>query len=209
MKSEFEWERMMSGKLYNPIKVGDGSWEKVRQAVKLFNESEFWKDNSALENLKKCFGRAYDDLVLTPSVYFDHRDRIYFGKNFYANTGLTILDENKVIFGDNVFLAPHVSIYTAGHTIDVDVRNTGLEYSKPVIIGSNVWIGGNTVINPNVTIGNNVVIGSGSVVTKDIPDNTIACGNPCKVVRMITENDREKWLAEYEDYKTALENECK
>ena len=209
MKSEFEWERMMSGKLYNPMKVGDGSWEKVRQAVKLFNESEFWKDNSALENLKKCFGRAYDDLVLTPPVYFDHGDRIYFGKNFYANTGLTILDENKVVFGDNVFIAPHVSIYTAGHPIDADVRNTGLEYSKPVIIGSNVWIGGNTVINPNVTIGNNVVIGSGSVVTKDIPDNTIACGNPCKVVRMITEKDREKWLAEYEDYKTALENECK
>lgn len=203
MKSIIEWNRMMEGKLYNPYKVGDDSWENIREALKLFNESKFWKDSSALENLKQFLGSAPDDLVLTPPVYFDHGDRIFFGKHFYANTGLTILDENKVIFGDNVFLAPHVSIYTAGHPIDAEIRNTHVEYAKPVTIGSDVWIGGSTVINPGVTIGSNVVIGSGSVVTKDIPDNTVAVGNPCKVIRPITQEDKNYWTIQYEEYKTA------
>lgn len=156
-----------------------------------------------MENLKQFLGSAPDDLVLTPPVYFDHGDRIFFGKHFYANTDLTILDENKVIFGDNVFLAPHVSIYTAGHPIDAEIRNTHVEYAKPVTIGSDVWIGGNTVINPGVTIGSNAVIGSGSVVTKDIPDNTVAAGNPCKVIRPITQEDKNYWTIQYEEYKTA------
>ena len=138
--------------------------------------------------------------MLTPPVYFDHGDRVFFGKHFYANTDLTILDENEVRFGDNVFLAPHVSIYTAGHPIDAEVRNTELEYAKPVTIGSNVWIGGNVVINPGVTIGDDVVIGSGSVVTKDIPSHVIAAGVPCRVIREITEKDKEYWYARYQDY---------
>lgn len=153
-----------------------------------------------MDKLRECLGRAPEDIVLTPPVYFDHGDRIYFGKHFYANTDLTILDENKVIFGDNVYLAPHVSIYTAGHPIDAEIRNKDVEYAKPVTIGSDVWIGGNVVINPGVTIGDNVVIGSGSVVTKDIPDNVIAAGNPCRVIRSITQRDKEKWHMEYEDY---------
>lgn len=132
-----------------------------------------------------------------------------FGKHFYANTGLTILDNNYVTFGDHVFLAPHVSIYTSGHPIDAGVRNSELEFAKPVTIGSNVWIGGNVVINPGVTIGSNVVIGSGSVVTKDIPDHVIAVGNPCRVVREIgeadREADREAWLLEYEEYMSEYE----
>ena len=203
MKSTIEWNRMIEGKLYNPYKVGDSSWEAIRKALKSFNKSEFWKDRSALENLKQFLGSAPDDLVLTPPVYFDHGDRIFFGKHFYANTDLTILDENRVTFGDNVFLAPHVSIYTAGHPIDAEIRNTHIEYAKPVTIGSDVWIGGNTVINPGVTIGSNVVIGSGSVVTKDIPDNTIAAGNPCRVIRPITQEDKTYWTVQYEDYKAA------
>ena len=199
-RNEFEWNRMMAGKLYSPYKVGDDSWGKVHIAQKRFNESEFWNDRSALEELKKCFGKASDDMVLTPPVYFDHGDRVFFGEHFYANTDLTILDENEVIFGDNVFLAPHVSIYTAGHPIDAGVRNTEVEYALPVKIGSNVWIGGNVVINPGVTIGDDVVIGSGSVVTKDIPSHVIAAGNPCKVIREITEKDKEKWESQYREY---------
>ncbi|MGN0380115.1 MAG: sugar O-acetyltransferase [Butyrivibrio sp.] len=200
MKSQFEWDRMMSQKLYSPYKVGGDSWGKVHAAQKNFNESEFWHDRTALEELKKCFGKAPEDMVLTPPVYFDHGDRTYFGEHFYANTGLTILDENKVVFGNNVFLAPHVSIYTAGHPIDAEVRNTEAEYAKPVTIGSDVWIGGNTVINPGVTIGSDVVIGSGSVVTKDIPDHVVAAGNPCRVIREITVEDKEYWQALYREY---------
>ncbi len=200
MKNEFEWNRMMNEKLYSPAKVGDDSWDRVHIAQKKFNESEFWHDRSAFEELKKCFGSAPEDMVLVPPVYFDHGDRVFFGSHFYANTDLTILDENNVIFGDNVFLAPHVSIYTAGHPIDADIRNTEVEYAKPVKIGSNVWIGGNVVINPGVTIGDDVVIGSGSVVTKDIPSHVVAAGNPCKVIRAITEQDTEFWKKLYEDY---------
>ena len=174
MINKTEWNRMMEGKLYNPYKVGDNSFKNVHAAQKKFNESEYWNDKSAFEELKKCFKVAPVDMVLTPPVYFDHGDRISFGKHFYANTDLTILDENYVTFGDNVFLAPHVSIYTAGHPIDKDVRNLELEYAKAVTIGDNVWIGGNVVINPGVTIGSDVVIASGSVVVKDIPSHVVA-----------------------------------
>lgn len=205
MKNEFEWNRMMNEKLYSPAKVGDDSWDRVHIAQKKFNESEFWRDRSAFEELKKCFGKAPEDMVLVPPVYFDHGDRVFFGNHFYANTDLTILDENNVIFGDNVFLAPHVSIYTAGHPIDADIRNTEVEYAKPVKIGSNVWIGGNVVINPGVTIGGDVVIGSGSVVTKDIPSHVVAAGNPCKVIRAITEQDTEFWKKQYEEYLNGTE----
>lgn len=148
-------------------------------------------------------------MVLTPPVYFDHGDRVVFGNLFYANTDLTILDENYVTFGDNVYLAPHVSIYTAGHPIDAKIRNTDVEYAKPVTIGSNVWIGGNIVINPGVTIGSNVVIGSGSVIVKDIPSNTIAAGNPCKIIREITKSDTEKWEAEYQEYLSEIQRNAK
>ena len=113
---------------------------------------------------------------------------------------MLILDEAEVIIGNNVFLAPRVSIYTAAHPIDAFVRNTKLEYAKKVTIGNDVWIGGNVVINPGVHIGNNVVIGSGSVVTKDIPDGVIAAGNPCRVIRAIEESDRIYWKNQMEEY---------
>lgn len=200
MKSEFEWNRMIAGELYSPYKVGDDSWGRVHEAQKHFNESEFWHDKTAFEKLKKCFGKAGSDMVLTPPVYFDHGDRVFFGEHFYANTGLTILDENYVKFGDNVYIAPHVSIYTAGHPIDAETRNADLEYALPVTIGSDVWIGGNVVINPGVTIGDDVVIGSGSVVIKDIPSHVIAAGNPCKVIREITEKERQYWKEQYQKY---------
>ena len=208
MKSKFEWDRMIGQKLYSPWKVGGDSWGKVHRAQKLFNDSEFWHDRSAMYELKKCFGSAGEDFVLTPPVYFDHGDRTFFGEHFYANTGLTILDENYVRFGDNVFLAPHVSIYTAGHPVDAEIRNTETEYAKPVTIGSDVWIGGNVVINPGVTIGDDVVIGSGSVVTKDIPSHVIAAGNPCRVIREITKEDKQYWKQQYDEYiRDSKENE--
>ena len=180
MINKTEWDRMIQGKLYNPYKVGGNTFETVHAAQKKFNESEYWHDKSAFEELKKCFKSAPDDMLLTPPVYFDHG--------------------NRISFGDNVFLAPHISIYTAGHPIDKDVRNLDLEYAKPVTIGDDVWIGGNVVINPGVTIGSNVVIASGSVVVKDIPSHVVAGGNPCHVIRQITEKDRDSWHAQLKDY---------
>ncbi len=195
-----EKERMFAGKLYCPFKV-ESQWCEIHDAIKKFNNSEFWKDSTALENLKKLFLSVGEYVVLTPPFYCDHGNKISFGNHFYANTGLTILDENYVTFGDHVYLAPHVSIYTAGHPIDASIRNTDLEYAKPVKIGNDVWIGGNVVINPGVTIGNNVVIGSGSVVTKDIPDGVVAAGNPCRIIRKITDDDRLYWQEAFDDYK--------
>ena len=200
MINKTEWDRMIQGKLYNPYKVGGNTFETVHAAQKKFNESEYWHDKSAFEELIIFFKSATDYMLMTHHVYFEHGNRISFGKHFYANTDLTILDENYVTFGDNVFLAPHISIYTAGHPIDKDVRNLDLEYAKPVTIGDDVWIGGNVVINPGVTIGSNVVIASGSVVVKDIPSHVVAGGNPCHVIRQITEKDRDSWHAQLKDY---------
>lgn len=199
-----EHERMMAGMLYNPYKVENNPWESIRMACKKFNDSEFWIDKTALNELRELFASAPEDMVLTPPFYCDHGDKLYFGKHFYANTGLTILDENDVRFGDNVFIGPQVSIYTAGHPIDKDVRTLGLEYAKPVTIGHDVWICGNVVINPGVTIGDDVVIASGSVVTKDIPSHVVAGGNPCRVIRKITEKDKINWQNQLEDYQKTI-----
>ena len=111
------------------------------------------------------------------------------GENFFANHNCVILDGAKVRFGDNVFVAPNCSFYTAGHPVSVTERNQGLEYAYPITVGNNVWIGGNVTVLPGVTIGDNVVIGAGSVVTKDIPSGVMAFGNPCRVYRELTEEE--------------------
>ena len=134
MINKTEWDRMIQGKLYNPYKVGGNTFETVHAAQKKFNESEYWNDKSAYEELKKCFKAAPDDMVLTPPVYFDHGNRISFGKHFYANTDLTILDENYVTFGDNVFLAPHISIYLS--LIHISFLHGLLLYSRKRLLSS-------------------------------------------------------------------------
>ena len=119
----------------------------------------------------------------------DYGYNIEIGENFYANYNLIVLDCAKVTIGDNAFIAPNVGIYTAGHPLTAEQRNSGLEYAYPITIGNNVWIGAGVHICPGVTIGDNAVIGAGSVVVKDIPPHALACGVPCKVVRYITEDD--------------------
>ena len=140
--------------------------------------------------LKRLLGFSKDNFYIEPPFHCDYGYNISIGENFYANYNCVILDCAEVMIGDNVMLAPSVSIYTAGHPIDAEKRNQEWEYAIPVTIGNNVWIGGNTVINPGVQIGDNTVIGAGSVLTKDIPGNVIAAGNPCKVLREITKEDR-------------------
>lgn len=118
---------------------------------------------------------------------------IELGENFFSNHNLVILDCGKVTFGDNVFVAPDCGFYTAGHPIDYERRNQGLEYAYPITVGDNVWIGAGVQVMPGVNIGSNVVIGGGSVVVKDIPSNSVAVGNPCKVIRPITEDDKKTY----------------
>ena len=139
--------------------------------------------------VKELFGKS-DKAFVNPPFYCDYGFHIETGKNFFANYNCTIIDVARVTIGDNCQFAPNVSIYTAGHPVHPDSRNSLYEYGIGVSIGDNVWIGGNCVILPGVTIGSNTVIGAGSVVTKDIPDWVVAAGNPCKVIRKITEEDR-------------------
>lgn len=143
--------------------------------------------------VKELLGKS-DGAMINPPFYCDYGSHIEIGKNFFANYNCTILDVAKVIIGNNCMLAPNVAIYTAGHPVHPDTRNTLYEYGIEVTIGDNVWIGGNSVICPGVHIGSNCVIGAGSVVTKDIPDWSIAAGNPCKVIRKITEEDRKLYF---------------
>lgn len=139
--------------------------------------------------VKELFGKS-DKAFVNPPFYCDYGFHIETGKNFFANYNCTIIDVARVTIGDNCQFAPNVSIYTAGHPVHPDSRNSLYEYGIGVSIGDNVWIGGSTVILPGVHIGSNTVIGAGSVVTKDIPDWVVAAGNPCKVIRKVTEEDR-------------------
>jgi maltose O-acetyltransferase len=150
------------------------------------------------ELVRAILGKAGENINIEAPFRCDYGSNIEVGKNFYANFNCTILDVGKVTIGDNVLLAPNVSIYTAGHPIHPESRNSGYEYGIAITIGNNVWIGGNVIINPGVTIGSNVVIGAGSIVTKDIPDNVIAVGSPCRVIRDITEADRRYYYRDRE-----------
>lgn len=147
------------------------------------------KEKERMTLLQKLLGKCPEELNIEPPFYCDYGYNIEIGNHFFANMNLVILDGAKVTFGENVFIAPNVALYTAGHPFSVKQRNAGLEYAYPIHIGDNVWIGGNVVILPGVTIGDNCVIGAGSIVTGDIPANTVAYGNPCRVVRSLTKEE--------------------
>ncbi len=157
------------------------------------------------EIIKSILGKAGENVYIEPPFRCDYGYNVEVGENFYANYNLIIIDVAKVTIGKNALLAPNVAIYTAGHPIHPESRNSGYEYGIPVTIGDNVWIGGNTVIMPGVDIGGNVVIGAGSVVTKDVPSWSIAAGNPCRVLRKLTEEDRDYY---YKDRKFDVNDYC-
>ena len=144
--------------------------------------------------LYKLLGKHKNRFTIVSPFFCDYGYNIEIGENFFMNMNCVILDGAKVCFGDNVFIAPNCGFYTAGHPLDVERRNKGLEYARPITIGNNVWIGGHVCVLPGVTIGDNTVIGAGSVVTKDIPADVLACGNPCRVVRTLSEEDKRKYV---------------
>lgn len=142
--------------------------------------------------IKKILGKTGEQVHIEPDFWCDYGYNITVGERFYANHGLIILDGGGVTFGDDVFIAPSCGFHTAGHPIDYERRNQGYEYAYPIKVGSNVWFGAGVQVMPGVNIGDNVVIGGGSVVVKDIPSNSVAVGNPCKVIREITDEDKKR-----------------
>lgn len=171
--------------------------KKTREILRRLNTMDPSDFDGIGKVVEELLGKSHKAFI-NPPFYCDYGFHIEVGENFFANYNCTIIDVAKVTIGDNCQLAPNVAIYTAGHPVHPDSRNSLYEYGIGVTIGDNVWIGGNTVILPGVHIGSNTVIGAGSVVTKDIPDWVIAAGNPCKVIRKITEDDRKYYYKDRE-----------
>lgn len=167
---------------------------KILQELNFADRSDFDKLSAIV---KELLGES-EDAFINPPFYCDYGSHIKVGKNFFANYNCSIIDVAPVTIGDNCQLAPNVAIYTAGHPLHPVSRNSMYEYGIEVTIGDNVWIGGNTVILPGVHIGSNTVIGAGSVVTKNIPDWSLAAGNPCRVIRKITEEDKKYYYKDRE-----------
>lgn len=194
-----EKEKMLAGELYD---CGDAEllalWHRAKDLARDYNLTNSSDTKRKSELLNELLGKVGNQLWITPPFHVDYGCNIYFGNNCEVNMNCTFLDDNKIIIGDNVLIAPNVQIYTAYHPTHYLDRFTISEnetfnfcktQTAPVIIGKNVWIGGGTIILPGVTIGDNTVIGAGSVVTKDIPADTIAYSNPCKVHKA---NERSK-----------------
>lgn len=193
---ETEKMKMKAGKLY------DANYDKVLLAERtacadLTYELNLLRPSKTEERdalVRRILGKVKGNCTIVSPFFCDYGYHIEVGENFFANMNCVILDEATVKFGDNVFVAPNCGFYTAGHPLDAERRNKGLEYARPITIGHNVWIGAGVSVLPGVTIGDGSVIGAGSVVNKDIPAGVLAAGNPCKVIHMITDEDRETYL---------------
>lgn len=189
-----EREKMLAGELYD---CGDEElltqWHKAKDLMRDYNRTDSRDAQTKDGILMQLLGGRGKNLWITAPFFVDYGNNIYFGNNCEVNMNCTFLDDNKIVIGDNALIAPNVQMYTAFHPTDASERfgepkaDGSFEFCKtrtaPIVIGNNVWIGGGVIIMPGVTIGDNVVIGAGSVVTKDIPDNVVAYGNPCRVMR--------------------------
>ncbi len=180
-----EKEKMLSGQVYSAVdselleELG-----KVKEIIHRYNALSPSAGKERLNILKSLLGHIGDEAIIINQPFFcDYGKQIRVGKRFFANFHFTVLDEAPVTIGDDCFIGPNVSIYTACHSTDPAERNSRREWAEPVTIGDNVWIGGSVTILPGVKIGSNVTIGAGSVVTRDIPDGVVAVGNPAKVLR--------------------------
>jgi acetyltransferase-like isoleucine patch superfamily enzyme len=184
-------ERMLAGLPYKAWL--DGLAEKqIDTKMKIYAYNLLPPNETAQieKSIRNILGKAGVNINVLAPFRCDYGTNIEIGDNFFANYNCIIIDVGRVTIGDNVMFGPNVSLYTAGHPLHPESRNSGYEYGIGIAIKNNVWIGGNTVINPGITIGENTVIGSGSVVTKDMPANVIAAGNPCRVIRSVTDEDR-------------------
>ncbi len=190
-----EKQKMLDGDLY--FSFGEELFNErqfVKEIIFDFNNLRPQEVEKRNELLKKLLGSYGEKFFIEPPFRCDYGYNISIGENFYSNYNLVILDCARVTIGDNVLIGPNVNLFAAGHPVDVDLRLKEFEYAFPINIGDNVWVGGGVTINAGVNIGDGTVIASGSVVTKDIPANVVAGGNPCKVIRKIDENDKKRYF---------------
>jgi galactoside O-acetyltransferase len=191
-----EKEKMLAGMIYDANYDSELIAER-RQCADLCHEYNHLLPSNVekrQEIIKKIVGKTKGSFTITPPFWCDYGYNIEVGENFYTNHNCIFLDAAKITFGDNVFIAPNCCFSTAGHPIDAERRSKGLEFARPITVGDNVWIGAGVTVLPGVTIGNNTVIGAGSVVTKDIPAGVVAVGNPCRVMRKVTEDDKNNFV---------------
>jgi maltose O-acetyltransferase len=183
-----EKEKMLAGELYDALD-NELTQERVRARllIKELNDSREDQEELRLDILKKLIPHAGTGLWLQPPFYCDYGTNMVIGEKVFFNFNCIVLDVMQVTIGSRTLFGPNVQIYTATHPVDWKARSSGLEYAKPVVIGEDVWVGGSAVICPGVTIGDRTVIGAGSVVTKDIPSDVFAAGNPCRVIRHLNE----------------------
>lgn len=190
-----EWERMQKGLVYNDF--DQDLFNKRVEAKKLFKAYNKTDDEEIdLRNkiMKQLFKNVGENVWIEPDFRCEFGKNITIGDNVYINFGCIILDCSEVTIGSHTLLGPNIGLYAANHSTDAPERINGGCYGKPIHIGNNVWLGGDVKVLQGVTIGDNTIIGAGSIVTKDIPDNVIAVGNPCKVIRKITEEDKTDYL---------------
>lgn len=182
-----EKEKMLKGLPYNAMdKQLIQERDYSSSILSKFNQTPF-SENEKEHPLLKNFIHTNGSFIIKPPFFCDYGYNIHIGKNFFCNYNCTILDTTSVVIKDNVLIGPNVQIYTACHPLNPQERLDGIEFGKPVSIGDNVWIGGGSIICPGITIGDNSVIGAGSVVTKSIPQNVIAVGNPCRIIKKISD----------------------
>lgn len=185
-------EKMKNGMLY--VDIGEGLDEERKKCKELlydYNNTRPSEEVKRKELLKELLGDMGEEIWIEPPVHMAYGTNVHIGNHFYANFNLVIVDDIDVYIGEHVMIAPNVTITPTGHPVDPEIRKPGTQFSIPVRIGNDVWIGSNVVILPGVNIGDNSVIGAGSVVTHDIPENVVAVGNPCRVLRKINERDKE------------------
>lgn len=197
-------ERMLAGKLYDPNEDGilseQFAWLEKQYDFNNTRPSELKKRR---EMLKDMLGDVGEECYIEPPLRANWGGKhVYMGSHVYANFNLTLVDDGNIYIGDHVMIGPNVCITSTGHPVEPHLRKKALQFSLDVHIGNNVWIGAGVMIMPGVTIGDNTVIGAGSVVTKDIPANVVAVGNPCRLLRDIGEHDRTYY---YRDRKIDLE----
>lgn len=189
-------DKMHTGDLYLP---GDEKimGEQVQCLEKLYeyNATRPLETEKRTKLLKEMFAEIGEGCYIEPPLHANWGGHhVHFGKNVYANFNLTLVDDTHIYAGDYTMFGPNVTVATAGHPIDPALREQGYQYNAPVRIGKNCWIGAGVIIVPGITIGDNVVVGAGSVVTKDLPDNVVAVGNPCRVLREVNERDKEYYF---------------